>query len=502
MPPVQSNISRSLERNVLWPPVADAVDTFVRRKAGGGDAYELTWRLIHVWESIALVLTSAASARSRDLPALTGEYLRSREQFHGRSWNRISRSLQTFHSGFDGSAQARLNVLSEFARCDPGESAFLQALKDFVMAPRINIEPMVSAWARACDVPRELMSAGTVPVRDAMRHVNGLRNRFAHVPFPYDTLHGVADALENLTEQAFSIEPTPWKPIKDDAGMRCSPLVGAIAYGAWYLQGSASPHRGVGVAAEGCHFQFPGARVSRHVESWLGEPFVALDTMSRPYVLTRARGEPASEWEFTRFRSEANSILLRNEPEWVSLFPPPAQAEYEALDGGTTSSPVAERSTSSTRAPRRRVVDIADDLEDALRLIRNQEYAPAIRYFERELLDDPSQLTSWLRLGYAQREHAMRTRTKDPQLAHQLFSASIRSLTEAATHEDSPQRAEALFERSKAFHRLGRFAASQGNAEAARADAREAHRLAPGVEYESWLAFLERVDAGEPLQGE
>jgi len=328
------------------------------------------------------------------------------------------------------------------------------------------------------------------------------------VPFPYDTLGDVADALEELTEQVFSVEPLPWKPVKEGSTMRFSPLVGAIAYGEWYLQGSASPQKGSGaggppgLAGANCHLQFPGGRLAgKASESWQGEPFVALDTMSRPYVLTRARGEPPSVWEFTRFRAEANSVLLREEPGWVALFQPPSQADYEEGDDVRAAAEPTATPALATRPQHRRVIERAEDLEEALRLIRNQEYPPAIRFFEEEVRRDPNQLTAWLRLGFAQREHAMRIRTKDPQQARALFSASIHSLGEAATVADPAQKAEALFERSKTLHRRGKFIRDDADANSARADAREAHRLAPSAAYESWLAFLEGSDVGEPLDG-
>ena len=56
------NIERASEHNFLWPWIADAVDTFLRRREAA-DAYERIWRLIHIWESITTVLSGAIAAR-------------------------------------------------------------------------------------------------------------------------------------------------------------------------------------------------------------------------------------------------------------------------------------------------------------------------------------------------------------------------------------------------------------------------------------------------------
>lgn len=91
--PVLTNIEKSAESNVLWPPIADALGTFVRRRAADAEGYELTWRLVHVWEAVAAVLTAAITSRLRTLPNSTDAYLRCREHLHGRSWDPLSRTF-------------------------------------------------------------------------------------------------------------------------------------------------------------------------------------------------------------------------------------------------------------------------------------------------------------------------------------------------------------------------------------------------------------------------
>ena len=60
--PVLHNIEKSAEANALSPPVADALGTCFRRRAAGADGYELTSRLIHVWEAVASILSGVEDA--------------------------------------------------------------------------------------------------------------------------------------------------------------------------------------------------------------------------------------------------------------------------------------------------------------------------------------------------------------------------------------------------------------------------------------------------------
>src|SRR5713226_9184300 len=104
MPPTRrhlQNIEKSAESNTLWPPIADAVGTFIRRRSAGADGYELAWRIIHVWEAVATVLTSAATSRLRSLPDAKSEFLRCREHLHGRTWDPLSRTFNRFQGALD-----------------------------------------------------------------------------------------------------------------------------------------------------------------------------------------------------------------------------------------------------------------------------------------------------------------------------------------------------------------------------------------------------------------
>ena len=81
------------ERNTLWPPIADALDTFDRRKTRGMSGYERVWRLIHVWESIEVTLApspSAAFERMTRFKMSIAGGVRHATANHGTRWTRLS----------------------------------------------------------------------------------------------------------------------------------------------------------------------------------------------------------------------------------------------------------------------------------------------------------------------------------------------------------------------------------------------------------------------------
>ena len=96
------------ENNLLWVPIADAVGTFLRRRAGSCEGYERTWRLIHMWEAIATTLSNISVARLRDVDSAKHIYRKCREHLYGRSWNALSKSFDSYQGALDGSAVRRL----------------------------------------------------------------------------------------------------------------------------------------------------------------------------------------------------------------------------------------------------------------------------------------------------------------------------------------------------------------------------------------------------------
>lgn len=196
------NIDKASTRNELWPTIADALDTFLRRSATGADSYERIWRLIHVWESTSITLAAAAMSRIRVLGEHQSLFLRCREYCYGRQWDRLTKQSKSSQGALQGSIDQWIDILWEVAKFESGQG-FLGALHRLLDAEEIHLGPLVQAWSLACDVPSDSRKE-TFSVKQAMRHMNTFRNRFAHVPFPHDPLSKIADALETITEELFS----------------------------------------------------------------------------------------------------------------------------------------------------------------------------------------------------------------------------------------------------------------------------------------------------------
>lgn len=189
--------------------------TFIRRRSAEADGYELTWRLIHVWEAVATVLTGAITSRLRTLLGSDEAYLRCREHLHGRTWDPLSRTFNRSQGALDGSATRRLDILWDLDNIDTNGSRFIDSSKRFMQSGGLPLRSLVSSWKQICDVPPEVTASDEFTVREVFRHVNTFRNRFAHVPFPYDEMAKVSDTLAEVTEQLFSVEPRPWQSFPD-----------------------------------------------------------------------------------------------------------------------------------------------------------------------------------------------------------------------------------------------------------------------------------------------
>lgn len=479
------------QANLLWPPIADAVDTFLKRRASNAEPYERIWRLIHVWEAISITLVGAGVSRVRGMPEQEPLFRRCREHLHGRTWNPVTRSFEYYQGVLDGSALARLNILHELSSVDNPQSSFLTATQTLLLTEKISASKLVQAWARICDVPDSAKKAGAVSVIAAMRLMNEFRNRVAHVPFPYDGLEELAAGAEEITEQFFQIEPTARQGFPD--GRLESPMCGSLLWKDRVLYGNA--HRPNDARVDGLQFMYPtGKKAAAKRESWRAEPFVFVDSMLRTFVLTRLRAPATGAWEFTRFRAEANAVIYHEAAEWQSNIATPSESEYatpetkkeQAEEEEIVASVAAGAPTDGEhdeRAP-------GDQFEQALRFIRNEEYGPAIDFFARLVATRPDYHIGWLRLGHAQRELAMRERSSDPQKARELFDSTIKSLAHATKHAYSDRSAQAHYELSKAYYQRWRFSGSREDYKAALLDAMKAQELHPEPNYVTWIDYI------------
>jgi hypothetical protein len=164
---------RALRQQMLWPPVHAAVDVYRRRRECEADPYELTWRLIHISECVAVTLASAAVARVREMPERQSEYLKLRERCYGLTWNETEEVLERVQGALDGANDKWLEVLQLISAFEVADSQFLTALQGFLNgAPTgqqgqeesmIDIDPLVRAWSQACDVPQGIKGEPVPP---------------------------------------------------------------------------------------------------------------------------------------------------------------------------------------------------------------------------------------------------------------------------------------------------------------------------------------------------
>jgi hypothetical protein len=488
-----TNVEKSIENNMLWPPVVDALRAFVFRRDLEANGYELTWRLIHVWEAIAAVLVGAITSRLRSLGS-DSAFLRCREHLHGRTWDPLTKSFNRSQGALDGSATRRLDLLWDVEGFDTFQSRFLISSKRFLSSGGLNLRALIASWKQICDVPQEITSTDEFKIRETFRHINTFRNRFAHVPFPFEEMTELSSALADVTEQLFSVEPKPWQSFPDDRIE--SPLCGAIDYRGRRLRGNMAHLSGEWEADEP-RFVFPSLpnKKEEYVELWEAAPFVFVDSGFRPSVLTRLVSEANGVWEYTRFLAERNSVVRNEKPAYLAKLQVPTSAEYPVGPGEEEEEEARAVLPAAEDSPKRNGHgDFGDDAFDrALRNISNEEYEPAIDFFKSLVDRRPTYHPGWLRLGYSQRELAMRKRFEDPSSAADLLAQSITSLTKAAEHSYPAPQAQALYERSKAYYHRARFSEGEARAkdlEKAKHDAERAYALQRETRYETWIDYL------------
>ncbi|HPS77213.1 MAG TPA: hypothetical protein PLS53_03560 [Thermoanaerobaculaceae bacterium] len=470
------NLELASSGGFLWPPIGDALDTFLRRRHSGADAYERVWRLIHVWEATEITLAVAAIAKLAELEPAGAACRRAREFFYGMSWNQVTRSFGESQGAAAGSIDQWINMLEEIAKADITTGLFLPALRRLVEAEAVHLRALALAWGRACDYPDELLKEQDEPfrVRQAMRYVNALRNRIAHVPIPYDPLGELADALEASTEELFSVAPTP---ASHEKGGESSALTGAFRVSRCFLRGSQPPRWLPETQGEYVAFVFPCVEKGPSVETWSARSFVFLDPMMRPHVLTRVKGFDVAE--YTRFRAEANAVVVQPNSGIDSRLPRPGRPEYQTEEEVTTAQPQIPEEANSTM--------------EAIEAIRLEDYDKAIPYFERLTKERPDYHVGWLRLGHAKREKAVRLAPHDKSAAIDLLLQASRSTERATEHRDPEYQALAHYEVSKVYYHLSRLEPdNSAHGEQARLHAAAAARLSPELKYQTWLQHVER----------
>lgn len=444
--PATPNLEYAYSGGFLWPSIADALDTFLRRRHNNADPYERVWRLIHLWEAIEITLALAVMARLIGESASEAILRRQREFFYGKTWDISLDQFKSMQGAKDGGIDQWISILDEITKLAEPQGKFLRAVKTLLTSTEMDMAPLLTSWSKACDVPPEYKRE-KAEMRTAMRYVNSFRNRLALVPFPHDPLGEVADALEAATEQLFSVAPLPSSHAKDGTS---SALTGAFRTGRLFLHGGNIDYLSESQSDE-IQFVFPCRKKSEDNEVWLARPMLHLDSMMRSHLLTRVKGHDFCE--YTRFRAEANAVVGQPNGVIVARLPEPSKSEYvtKAEAEVEVQMTVPSAQVDPTLAP---PVKQGLTRQEAIEAIRSEDYEPAIEFFTKLTQQQPGYHVGWLRLGYAQREWAVRKAQNDNQAAVDLLKQAVQNFTKATDHKDIEHRALAWYERSKAwFHR-------------------------------------------------
>lgn len=507
----KSSLTRVYKQHLLWPQIHSAVDVFIKRRAAEADSYELTWRLIHVWECVIITLAQASIARLLTMDGHDADVRAIREKAYGRTWNEADGTLNVRGGALDGSIDKWIEILEYVSTIGSVQSNYLQTIANFLNSeedtdsstlsensgskgePPIDFSPLYSAWSRACDVTKGTPTSKT-NVKIALKAVNSFRNRFAHVPFPYDPVQGIYKALEKCTEEMFSA-PNAADTHKDA-------LIGAIAFRQSIIQGSNTLENTI--AQTDCDPTFVhGFKRNDADEHWPAKGFIHIDQMLRPYVLTRLRDE-AGLWEYTRYLAESNAVTTVTDSSFFEDFPMPKEADYIELtedegEGSVTKSEAGNSQADENNLEREASRSVLD-MGEANLAIRSRNFEPAIEYLEQRVTDRPHYHVGWLKLGQARRELAVdlwqNADENAPDLrdrVRELLKDSLDAFDRASHHIERRYEAEALYNKSKSYFRLWRIDPSWEHLEKAIENAEKAREIYPETKYESWLEYLDGI---------
>lgn len=481
-------IFRALRQQLLWPSLHAAVDVYQRRRACNADNYELIWRLIHICECMVITQASAAICRIRAL-GLGAEYLRLRERCYGITWNATDASLENGLGAMDGSIDKWIEIIQYIAGCPFEGSEFISALQRFLVGGggdtcadehKVDLAPLVRAWSRACDVPPNIR-AELATVKETFQAINSFRNRIAHVPFPYDQLQDICRSLEQCVYRLFEISPT--------AANEESPLSGSFAYKESLLRGAGyrnTPEGWEGVGPE----SFVWGSKTLGQEVWDARPFVLLDKMMRPYLLSRLKNE-AGSWEYIRYLAEANAVTSITNSDLFKLLPRPVETDYRTQKEEEPLAKVAADSVSGLSGG-----NVIFSREEALAASRVRNFGPVIEFWKAAVDERPYYHSGWQRLGVAQREMAVDIMDTDAAEAERLLRDAIQSFGRAAAHSDPQYEAEAYYNRSKSHWRLWRLVHDASEFQHAFSDAQRAAARFYDQRFVSWSEFLKENAPG------
>ena len=491
------NIEMANQSFWLWPPVADAVETMLRRRDDAAN-YERIWRLIHLWESITTTLSCAYSAlilHSDD----EHSKLKIRELLYGLKWDENTRSLKSIGLGvFGGSNDKRIQIL-RLSNGSQTESSFAESLRQFLTSKGLDqngdsefqdaLLDFRRSWGRVCDAPSDLGKRDHT-VLEVIGFINNFRNKFAHVPFPNDVLDEIFSSLERVTENLFGINPLPSQHEQEGIS---SALTGGLLSKRTLWPGS---HRfNAKENSTGLFFTFP---LVKNTEKWKSGPFAYVDSSKRPYVLTRLTNADSGTFEYTRFLGEANAIVSA-ENEGLEALQPPTEVDYSRLETDQSSAEMEEEIEIEVDVPSENEPQdscepdaIARTFGEAISRIREKDYDAAIPFLRGHVKKHPNYHVGWSRLGFALREKAASLHFDHSSEAILLLEEACAAFSNATRHSDIEYQANAHYEKSKALLRLFELKNDEDAGHKSWENANRAAVLSPDNKFLTWIEHLGR----------
>ncbi|MBX3362460.1 MAG: hypothetical protein KF912_03765 [Phycisphaeraceae bacterium] len=501
----------------LWTPIANARDAFRRRWLAEPSAiYEHIWRLVHIHESVTVMLGSALAtslltslnddeqdlADKNDLRTmLTGVKA-------GTGGELISPSSES--ACLSGSIGTWLDLLNRFGLRDPGAVApFRTALRDYLKESAGQPLAFLEEWRRIGPVPETYQDPQLNRI-GRFQAINSLRNKLAHVPISERTLRNLYKGLRFELFSALT-------PDKVDANLAAdsltttkwfAPLRGTIECAGGLLTGTADPIKhDTPVKAKSDDVRLlwranPDAKDGTD-ETWSAAPFVRTDGELKVGILFRLPGvkdvpKEGLTGEYHRFAAEIEPV---REEEVAADFVSPLIPKVSPQPPQAAPTPKEPRTTTQTTKkpqpeppPAKTPYDLRSEAETAF--LRRDYWAAEKAFAELSKYGDRREYNDVAKLKHGVSLRRVAQEFPDTGQLVELTDKSISLLGEATHHSDVTYEAKARYELSRALIQRYRYGHSQDASLKTRAieEAKKAAKLVYEPEYMNWYEKVSRFD--------
>ncbi len=496
----------------LWVPIANARDAFRRRwLAEHGAFYEHIWRLVHIHESVAVMLGSALATNLLHNLDDEKDFTEKNDLRAMLTGIRAGSGGEILSGGSDnaclgGSIGTWLDLLNRFGRRDVSPaSQFRTHLRAYLDESSGQQLAFLEEWRRVGPVPEayqnnELTRIGRVQA------INSLRNKLAHVPISERSLKNL---YKGLRIEIFSL----LTPDKIDPSLQSDPLEtknwfpvlrGSIVCSDSVLSGTGDPakfSKQTGSTKDSADLLWrakPDDK-SQSDEVWSAAPFLRADGELKVGVLFRLPGiKDASDesltGEYHRFAAEIEPVREEEvAARLISILLP--RIPDESKPDPVATAPALSKSTSAhSDTPSRTAYQIRSDAEAAF---ARRDYAASAEFF-RELSDLNDSVAynhvAMLKHGVSLRRMAQERPQSQDRL--KLIHDATVLLDDATNHLDVTYEARARYELSRALLQRFRYEheSDEKLRERAISEAKEAAKLVYEPEYMNWYERISRTD--------